>query len=481
MQNGTPPLAWSPYFSKHYTVTALNVLIDIAKGTKNDKVMQFASTKQGLITFLQHNANVGAIQSLRHVVPVTLLPVPLPIAQPQTVLDSSTAQTGVFVKPQLSAEEAAKIRREKHRLYQKQRRKRIRDQKLLLELQLRQADNIKAEEARLSEAKSKQQYLRKSVAPTTKRPATTSIESVNAKRKKKCIFDGNCQRLSRGSTGLCIAHGGGRRCQFQGCKSGAEGSGNSVFCKRHGGGRRCGVESCHKSARGGTRYCISHGGGRRCSYSGCGKAAVGSTPFCIAHGGGRRCQFAGGCAKAAQGSTKLCKAHGGGRRCQRDFCTRSAEGATKYCVGHGGGRRCEVTGCSKSAQGRTKRCKGHGGGRRCQVLNCTKSAQGATDFCKAHGGGKRCQFAGCAKSARGKTDYCISHGGGKRCQELECSKSAVGASNFCISHGGGRRCGIPLCTRSARGGSEYCRAHGTIQKKKQALLRAVSATKVQVM
>jgi hypothetical protein len=39
-------------------------------------------------------------------------------------------------------------------------------------------------------------------------------------------------------------------------------------------------------------FCIAHGGGRQCQYpEGCGKSAEGSTMFCVAHGGGKRCQY----------------------------------------------------------------------------------------------------------------------------------------------------------------------------------------------
>jgi hypothetical protein len=47
-----------------------------------------------------------------------------------------------------------------------------------------------------------------------------------------------------------------------------------------------------------TQHCIAHGGGRRCQHEGCTKAPRGDTQYCIAHGGGRRCQKE-GCAKSA--------------------------------------------------------------------------------------------------------------------------------------------------------------------------------------
>jgi hypothetical protein len=52
-----------------------------------------------------------------------------------------------------------------------------------------------------------------------------------------------------------------------------------------------------------TGHCVAHGGGRRCQTEGCTKSAVGGgRPHCIAYGGGRRCQTE-DCTKAAQGIT----------------------------------------------------------------------------------------------------------------------------------------------------------------------------------
>jgi hypothetical protein len=73
---------------------------------------------------------------------------------------------------------------------------------------------------------------------------------------------------------------------------------------------------------------IAHGGGKRCQREGCIKSAVaGGTPHCVAHGGGKRGHEQ-GCPKAARGDTQQhCVAHGGGRRCLHEGCTKSAQGA----------------------------------------------------------------------------------------------------------------------------------------------------------
>ncbi|MCO5555500.1 hypothetical protein L7F22_009045 [Adiantum nelumboides] len=298
---------------------------------------------------------------------------------------------------------------------------------------------------------------------------------------KTCKFKG-CSKGARGASGLCIAHGGGRRCQRLNCNKGAEG--RTMFCKAHGGGRRCQSLGCIKSAEGRTDFCIAHGGGRRCTFDGCSKAARGRSGLCIRHGGGKRCQRE-GCTKSAEGFSGLCISHGGGRRCQYPDCGKGAQGSTKFCKGHGGGRRCEFEGCNKGAEGSTPFCKAHGGGKRCCFGGgiCSKSVHGGTAFCVAHGGGKRCSVPGCTKSARGRTDFCVRHGGGKRCKFEDCNKSAQGSTDYCKAHGGGKRClwgqegsvydgsmldeaslhGLKTsCDKFARGKAGLCSAHSNL-------------------
>ncbi|OVA01881.1 hypothetical protein BVC80_9079g15 [Macleaya cordata] len=294
---------------------------------------------------------------------------------------------------------------------------------------------------------------------------------------KICKFKG-CGKGARGASGLCIAHGGGRRCQKAGCQKGAEG--RTVYCKAHGGGRRCQYLGCTKSAEGRTDYCIAHGGGRRCNHEGCTRAARGKSGLCIRHGGGKRCQKE-NCTKSAEGLSGLCISHGGGRRCQFPECTKGAQGSTMFCKAHGGGRRCTVLGCTKGAEGSTHFCKGHGGGKRCSFKGggvCPKSVHGGTLFCVAHGGGKRCVVLECTKSARGRTDFCVRHGGGKRCKFEGCGKSAQGSTDFCKAHGGGKRCSwgqlgteyagqdTSPCDRFARGKTGLCAAHNALVQDK---------------
>ncbi|CAL9105815.1 unnamed protein product [Musa textilis] len=267
--------------------------------------------------------------------------------------------------------------------------------------------------------------------------SSSKVAQLCTTNKKLCQFPG-CGKGARGASGLCIAHGGGRRCQKSGCQKGAEG--RTIFCKSHGGGRRCEHLGCTKSAEGRTSCCIAHGGGRRCSHGGCARAARGRSGLCIRHGGGKRCQKE-NCKRSAEGQSGLCISHGGGRRCKFAQCTKGAQGSTNLCKAHGGGKRCTRLGCTKGAEGSTLFCKGHGGGKRCAFQGgCSKSVHGGTLFCVAHGGGKRCAMHECTRSARGRTDFCVRHGGGKRCKSEGCGKAAQGSTDFCKAHGGGKRC-----------------------------------------
>mmetsp|Transcript_11225 Transcript_11225/g.12872 ORF Transcript_11225/g.12872 Transcript_11225/m.12872 type:complete len:375 (-) Transcript_11225:87-1211(-) len=216
------------------------------------------------------------------------------------------------------------------------------------------------------------------------------------KKRKICQFAGGCNRFSRGSSGLCIRHGGER-------------ADSRSLCAHPGG--------CNKGAQGPTNLCKIHGGGQRCKFPECTKSSQGPSKFCIRHGGGRRCLIP-GCTKSAQGKTQKCKAHGGGKRCHVQNCPKSAQGATNFCKAHGGGKRCIYSGCTKAARGKTNYCVAHGGGKRCQTPGCTKSAVRPKYInCTAHGGGNRCRYVDCSKGARYGTNYCRHHGTLLRRQE----------------------------------------------------------------
>lgn len=343
-------------------------------------------------------------------------------------------------------------------------------------------ENISFFDPSLGQMKSTSPGLSSSLITTPKSSVTctsgiTFSQQQRSISTKQCQFQG-CSKGARGASGLCIAHGGGRRCQRPGCHKGAEG--RTAFCKAHGGGRRCEFLGCTKSAEGRTDFCIAHGGGRRCSHDGCTRAARGKSGLCIRHGGGKRCQIE-DCSKSAEGLSGLCISHGGGRRCQYLECHKGAQGSTMFCKAHGGGKRCTYLGCKKGAEGSTPFCKGHGGGKRCSFQGgglCPKSVHGGTLFCVAHGGGKRCAAPECKRSARGRTDFCVRHGGGKRCKSEGCGKSAQGSTDFCKAHGGGKRCswghpgsefgqGDVPCNTFGRGKAGLCVSHGALVQDKR--------------
>ena len=110
------------------------------------------------------------------------------------------------------------------------------------------------------------------------------------------------------------------------------------FCQRHI-SRACQYADCSKT-RLGPHFCIRHGGGKRCQVDGCNKGASGTigggAKYCIAHGGGRRCRVNGCHSTAKRGG--LCSAHGGRYECQIAGCKKTAHGPLRLCISHGGGR-----------------------------------------------------------------------------------------------------------------------------------------------
>jgi hypothetical protein len=108
---------------------------------------------------------------------------------------------------------------------------------------------------------------------------------------------------------------------------------------------------CTKSARGDTRPCKAHGGGKRCQHEGCSKSAVqDGTDHCKTHGGG-----AGGASTWAAPSQLLQLAHSTASRMAEagDASTWTAPRQLRQaarCTGQalGGGRRCQHEGCTKA-------------------------------------------------------------------------------------------------------------------------------------
>ncbi|KAF4133603.1 hypothetical protein GN958_ATG16940 [Phytophthora infestans] len=104
--------------------------------------------------------------------------------------------------------------------------------------------------------------------------------------------------------GLCVRHGGGKRCTAEGCSSRAKHFGR---CWKHGGSMECKSHGCSNRAKS-RGYCWSHGGGAKCKTEACDKIAI-SNGMCWAHGGGKRC-IVSGCRKQAYERTcNYCNGH----------------------------------------------------------------------------------------------------------------------------------------------------------------------------
>jgi hypothetical protein len=88
-------------------------------------------------------------------------------------------------------------------------------------------------------------------APRTRRRRITPAGA--SQSTKRCQYP-ECDKISV-SRGLCRGHGGGRRCQFDGCVKGAQS--RSEFCWAHGGGKRCEVKGCMRSRKS-KRFCVAH-------------------------------------------------------------------------------------------------------------------------------------------------------------------------------------------------------------------------------
>ncbi|KAG2766733.1 hypothetical protein Pcac1_g21874 [Phytophthora cactorum] len=143
-----------------------------------------------------------------------------------------------------------------------------------------------------------------SASATENRAANVPTPAAAPKVKKSriCKFE-NCTRYVV-NRGLCIGHGGGKRCAVVGCTSSAK---NLGVCWKHGGSTKCTVTGCENRAKS-RGVCWSHGGGRKCSEENCSKTAV-SHGLCWAHGGGKRCVVE-GCRKPAyERNGNVCSLH----------------------------------------------------------------------------------------------------------------------------------------------------------------------------
>ncbi|KAL4088382.1 hypothetical protein PRIC1_012805 [Phytophthora ramorum] len=156
----------------------------------------------------------------------------------------------------------------------------------------------------LSPVRGAEQELRMA-SPT---PAKRSLQEAEPapkrkKRKARICKESGCDKYVV-DHGLCIRHGGGKRCNVEGCNCRAQ---NRGLCWKHGGYTICKVEGCTKRAKS-RGICWSHGGGTRCKTDGCSKIAV-SLGRCWAHGGGKRCSIATCRKPASERTNNFCTDH----------------------------------------------------------------------------------------------------------------------------------------------------------------------------
>lgn len=336
--------------------------------------------------------------------------------------------------------------------------------------------------------------------------------------KRALCSDDQCSNFAQ-KGGKCFQHGGGKRCEFVGCRKSSAGRGDKRFCITHGGGLRCTEPGCTKAMQGKMSIgkCFEHGGGYRCKEPGCKKAAQ-RKGLCQVHGGKHVCAFQ-GCTSRTFPRSSFCKTHGGSneKKCSvtdcPKFCVTTEERRTGLCLDHGGTSRCSVLNCVNPKYGNSNfcqphhqgpcqepgcpqlavvngKCRRHGGTKPCSVDDC-KNPRGRTGspfckvhdprkcqhpncptptlshkekFCRKHGGGPRCQAQGCIHAANVSGGLCRKHGGGPRCQFSGCSKgsSTTGDRRFCVEHGGGKRCEYKGCPSTAAtfGIKEFCITHG---------------------
>ena len=149
-----------------------------------------------------------------------------------------------------------------------------------------------------------------SFSPSSNAVDESSPTSSSAKKRKSthrpCTYPGGCERLAHGPDyKYCLRHGGGYRCQVDGCSRSAY---STRYCSRHGGGPRCQFPSCGKGAISNSSFCRRHGGGPRCQHPNCNEGARIGYSYCLAHGGYNPCGFP-SCPCPALHTSNFCRQH----------------------------------------------------------------------------------------------------------------------------------------------------------------------------
>ncbi len=350
-------------------------------------------------------------------------------------------------------------------------------------------------------------------------PLPLQVDRGVEKLGNQCKYEG-CQKV-RLKGGYCSQHGGGRKCEVDGCTKGAAGA--TRFCIAHGGGKRCNEPDCNKLVRK-QGYCIDHCknhgievGMKLCLEADCVKQAY-RKGYCCHHarqhgfyeGGGVGMCKAPNCTKYSQ-KQGYCKAHGkengvtfvSRKNCKVDDCDLIAE-RKGYCLKHirelgidNKFRKCKMDGCDKLQMSRGHGyCTAHAKERCvvvpdapprknildhvCQEEGCEIAIVSSKMYCKVHNRERnlsehaRCGHPGCDKQQQKGTGFCIHHARESglsidysRCKESGCYKY-VYRKGFCIAHG--REHGIEIdhlykrceeidCRKFSAKGLSYCKAH----------------------
>ena len=270
------------------------------------------------------------------------------------------------------------------------------------------------------------------------------------------------------------------KCQFEGCgKIRLKGG----FCSQHGGGRKCESEGCTKGAAGGTAFCISHGGGKRCEEPDCNKL-VRKQGFCVLHCGKHGIIV----------QTKMCLENDCEKQAyKKGYCCHHARLHGLYEINESG--MCKFPGCTKYSQ-KKGFCKMHG--KEAGVIFVSRSVCLMPDcdliserkgYCMKHirelgidSNYRKCKIEGCGKHQKSNGGgFCTLHAredgvmepltGSKSnptdriCLEEGCEVHILATKKYCKQHNRERnlsdhaRCAHEGCDKQQQKGMGYCIAH----------------------
>jgi len=236
-------------------------------------------------------------------------------------------------------------------------------------------------------------------------PSGTKKRALNLKLDDESLCRRCCKNNSEAGSFYCLVH----KCSHEGCSKGIE---SRKLCKAHGGGKRCQYQGCDRPAQGGFNFCSNHGGKLKCSEDDCFQGRRDGTLYCIRHGGGTRCSIP-KCLNGQADGSGLCRKHGGGQRCEFEGCKNGActSKGERLCVSHGGGPRCEIYGCNSVAYMRSRKCRVHNINstiKLCETVGCTRVVHTGMS-CSRHCERQVCSRADCNTFQSKRSGLCAKH------------------------------------------------------------------------